>query len=140
MLGLCEQDTQSAWLGGEFVWMGALTFDAKAKPGPVPEKAVFKAAQGEGDDSQHLFFNSPGTDYYWRSGLIYTTDAHFEILKKYGTDAKGPFMTPSPPSRAPETFSASPVEVPPDFSLSVEDEYEVRMGDVLINTIPRQKD
>ena len=139
LFGLYEQEGQSAWLGGEFVWMSAVTFDGKAKP--VPEKAVFKAAQGEDRDSQHLFFNSPGTDYYWRSGLIYTTEAHSEALKKFGTDAaKGPFVTPPPPSRASEKLSASPVEVPPDFTLGVEEEFDVRMGDVIINPIPRQKD
>ena len=140
LLGLYEQDNQNAWLGGEFAWMSAVTFDAKANPGPVPGKAVIKAAQGESGDSQHIFFNSPNTDYYWRSGLIYTTEAHIEALKKFGADAKGPFVTPPQPSRAPETFSASPVETPPDFTLSGEEEFDLRLGDVIINPIPRQRD
>ena len=141
LLGLYEQDCQSAWLGGAFVWMSAVPFNGKAKSVPVPGKPVFRAAQGEGDDRQHLFFNSPGTDYYWKSSLIYTTEAHAETLKKFGADAKGPFVTPSQPSRAPETLSASPVETPPDFTLSGEGgEYDVSVGDVIFSPIPRRQD
>ena len=138
LLGLYEQDSQSAWQGGAFVWMSALSFDGKARP--APKQAALKTAQGEGDDRQHLFFNSPGTDYYWKSGLIYTSEAHAEALKKFGTDAKGPFVTPPKPRRAPETISASPVELPPDFTLSGEEELDISLGGVLINPIPRQRD
>jgi len=138
-LGLYEQASAGTWLGEAFVWMNAVPFDNKAKP-PVPEIAVYKVAQGEGNDSQHLFFNSPGTDYYWRSEFLYTTEAHASALKKLGTDAKGPFVMPSPLPGAPERFTASPVEVPPDFTLSGEEEIEVKLGDVLFNPVPRQND
>ena len=137
-LFLYEQDSQSAWLGGAFIWMNALSFDEKTKP--APEQFAFKAAQGEGDDRQYLFFNSPGTDYYWKSGLIYTSEAHSEALKKFGTDAKGPFVTSPAPYVAPETLTASPVNLPPDFTLSGEEELDIRLGDVLINPIPRPED
>ena len=139
-LGLYEQESQNAWLGGAFVWVCAVSFDNKAKPVPVPEKAVLKVAQGEGNDSQYLFFNSPGTDYYWRSGFIYTTEAHADALKKFGIDTKGPFEVPPPPSYAPETLTASPVELPPNFTLSGEEEFDARMGDVLFNPVPRRQD
>ena len=136
-LGLYEHGSQSAWLGGTFVWMSAMSFDGKTKP--AQEQAAFKAAQGEGEDRQYLFFNSPGTDYYWRSGFIYTTGAHAEVIKKFGTDSKGPFVMPAAP-RAPQTISASPVELPPDFTLSGEEDADVKLGDVLINPVPRQRD
>ncbi|MCL2009791.1 MAG: hypothetical protein FWG71_04510, partial [Synergistaceae bacterium] len=75
LLGLYDQTSRSAWLGGEFVWINALSFKEE------PENPVFKVAPGEGDDSLYLFFNSPGTDYYWRSGLIYTDEARAEALR-----------------------------------------------------------
>ena len=138
-LGLYEQDNQNAWLGGAFVWVNAVPFGAQAKPA-VPEKAVFKVAQGEGNDSQYLFFNSPGTDYYWRSEFIYTTEAHSAALKKFASDAKGPFVTLPPPSRGREPLAASPVELPPDFSLNDGEELmDISLGDVLFNPIPRQR-
>jgi len=129
-LGLYDQEAQSAWLGGAFVWMSAVPSD-------------FKVAQGDGGDNQYLFFNSPGTDYYWRGGFIYTTQAHAEVLKKFGTDAKGPFVMPPPPSRPQEVISASPVTPPPDFTLGrAEDEEELlNMGDVIFNNpAHRRKD
>ena len=139
LLGLHEQDGQSVWLGGAFVWVNALSFDENARP--ASEQIAFKVAQGEGDDSQYLFFNSHGTDYYWKSGLIYTTEAHIEALKKFGADAKGPFVTPPPPPRAQEALIASPVELPPDFTLSGEgDGMDLSIGDVIFNPIPRQRD
>ena len=134
-LGLYEQETQSPWLGGTFIWMNAVPFDGKGKP----EQALFKAAQGEGKDNQHLFFNSPGTDYYWRSNLIYTTDAHAAVLKKFGIDAKGPFVTSPVPSRKTEALTASPVAPPPDFTLSMDPEDNI-MGGTIFNPLPRPKE
>jgi len=138
-LGLYGRESKSAWLGEPFVWVSALSFDGKARP-ESEQKTVFKVAQGESDDRQHLFFNSPGTDYYWRSSLIYTTDAHAEALKKFGTDAKGPFVVP-PVHSVRHKLTASPVELPPDFTLgSEEEEGDIRFGDVIINPIPRQRE
>jgi len=135
-LGLYEEDGQSAWLGGSFVWVNAVSFDESSGPG----QAVFRVAQEE--DGQHLFFNSPGTDYYWRSGLLYADRVHARVLQELGTDAKGPFVMPPPLIRASETLSASPVELPPDFTVGGDDEesMDARIGDVIFNPIPRQRD
>ena len=136
-LGLYEQNRQSAWLGGAFVWMKALSFDGNAHPG----EPVFRVARGEGDDGRYLFFNSPGTAHYWRSGLIFTADARARAINKFETDAEGPFVVPAAPHTAPETISASPVELPPDFTLGREEEIDtdVRIGDVIFSPIPRTR-
>ena len=138
-LGLYDRESQSAWLGGAFVWMKALAFEGK--PRPVLERIVIKAAQGDGNDRQHLFFNSPGTNYYWRSGLVFTTGAHADALRKYGTDAKGPFVTSAPRATARETVRATPVEKPSDFTLSGDDETEtsLKIGDININPLRRPR-
>jgi len=138
-LDLYGRESQSTWLGEAFVWMSALSFGGKARP-ESEQKTAFKVAQGEGNDRQYLFFNSPGTDYYWRSSLIYTTEARAEALKKFRTDAKGPFVVPTTQS-ARQKFMASPVELPPDFNLGAEeDDGSARFGDVIINPIPRQRE
>jgi len=139
LLGLYDRESQSAWLGGAFVWVKAMPFEGNARP--TLGKTVVKTAQGEGNDRQHLFFNSPGTNYYWKSGFVFTTGAHADALRKFETDAKGPFVTspPRPPAR--ETITASPVELPPEFNLGREEELEtdLKVGDVLINPIPRPR-
>ena len=140
MLGLYDRESQSAWLGGAFVWMKGLSFEGKNRPSL--DKIVIKAAQGEGADRQHLFFNSPGTNYYWRSSLIYTTGAHADTLRRFGTDAKGPFVLPPPPSPARETIAASPVALPENFTLSGEDETQtsLKLGDITINPLRRPRE
>ena len=139
--GLYDLETQSLWMGGAFVWVKSLSFDGKNKPEP-DQKTIFSVAQGDGKDSQHLFFNLNGTDRYWRSKLIYTTEAHSAALKKFGTDAKGHFVMPPPPSKARETISASPATPPPDFTLGIDEELEtdMKIGDISINPISRPRD
>jgi len=132
LLGLYEQEGQSAWMGGTFVWMNALPFNENAKP--APETAVFKVAQGEGDDRHYLFFNSPGTDFYWRSRLIYTAEAHAEALKKFAADVERPLVVPAAPRRAQEALMASPVELPPDFTVGRDEEkLDVSLGGLILN-------
>ena len=135
-LGLYEQESQSAWMGGAFIWMNALPFDENAKP--APEKAVFKVARGEGDDRHYLFFNSPGTDFYWRSRLIYTAEAHAEALEKFAADAQRPLVVPIAPTGAQEAIRASPVELPPDFTVGRgEEEINMNLGSLILNPLLR---
>ena len=132
LLNLYEHENQSTWMGGAFVWMNALSFDRNTKP--------IKVAQGEGNDKNYLFFNSPGTDFYWRSELIYTAEAHAEALKKFGTVAERPLMVPTAPPSAQE-LRASPVELPPDFTVGAdEDEIDMRIGNINVNPFRRTND
>lgn len=132
-LGLYEQEGQSAWLGGAFVWMNAVPFNANA--------FLIRVAQGEGDDRHYLFFNLPDTEYYWRSGLTYTAEARAEALRRFGSNATGPFVIPAAPPSAQITVRASPVELPPDFTVSAdEEEIDMRLGGILVNPIRRSND
>jgi hypothetical protein len=140
LLGLWEQEGKSAWLGGAFVWMKALSFSSNNKTQIAkPEEVVFNVAQGDEKDKQRLFFNAPGTDYYWWSDIIYTPDTQAKVLRRFGGGAKGSFAIPPAPTRPRETLSASPVSTPPDFNLGDESEIkDITMGGVILNPIPRQ--
>jgi hypothetical protein len=131
-LGLCDKESGNAWLGQPFVWIEALSFK---------KETPFKIAEGE--EKEHLFFNSPGTDYYWWSDLLFAPNARVTALVKYGTTA-GVLAIPPAPVETRETFTASPVAPPPGFTVGNEDEDEaappsIEMGDVIFNPVPRPR-
>ena len=135
-LGLYDKASKAAWLGGPFIWIRALTFGEEGKPdGGVP-----RVVQGE--DAQRLFFNSPGTDYYWWSDLLFTPKARAAALEKFGAAevSAASFVIPSAPQAPPETFTASPVSPPPDFTVEGEDEEPATLGGLIFNPIPRSRD
>ena len=140
MFGLYDGESRNAWMGGSFVWLEAVLLDGKKTAQNVT------IVQGEGEDGRYLFFNSPGTDYYWWSNLFYTPDFQTAALKKYGSsNAAGSFVIPPPPAETPESITASPVSPPPDFTVGGNDEDEemfkpVQMGDVIFNPLPRPRD
>ena len=129
-LGLYDKESMSAWLGGEYVWVIAVSFD---KTGGAPTHVA------PGKDGQHLFFNSPGSEYYWWSDLLYTPEGYASALKKFGKPKTGPLSIPPVPVETPENFSASPISPPPDFSLGgdEEDPQTIKLGDVILNPVPR---
>ena len=129
-LGLYEQGGQSAWMGGAFVWMNA---------SPFGEDAVqVRAAQGQGRDVQYLFFNSLGTSYYWRSGLVFTAEAHSRVRELFASHSRGPFFVPDATPREQEPLRATPVELPPEFTVGRdEDEIDFRPGSMITIPLPR---
>jgi hypothetical protein len=131
-LSLYDKDTRSAWLGAPFIWIRAVSF---GEGGEVP-----RVVQGE----QRLFFNSPGTGYYWWSDLLFTPKARSAALEKFGTadfDGKTAlFVVPPPPRTSPETFTASPVSPPPDFTVENEEEELAELGGLIFNPVPRGRD
>jgi hypothetical protein len=134
-LGLYGKDSMAAWLGESFVWIRAVAFGDGGRPVGDP-----RVVQGE--DGQRLFFNSPGTDYYWWSDLLFTAEARVAALSKFGTAGKGPFAIPLMPQASSETFIASPVSPPPDFTVE-RDEDEIQpanLGGLIFNPIPRSQD
>ena len=129
-LGLYEQGGQSTWMGGSFVWMNALPFGNDA--------VQIRAAQGQGRDVQYLFFNSPGTPYYWRSGLVFTAEAHTEARELFSSHSRGPFFVPDAAPRVQEPLRATPVELPPEFTVGRdEDEIDFRPGSMITLPLPR---
>ncbi|MDR1978349.1 MAG: hypothetical protein LBQ42_06415 [Synergistaceae bacterium] len=150
-LGLYDKESMNPWLGGSFVWIRAVAFGG----GNDPETP--HVAQGDGEDRQRLFFNSPGTAYYWWSDLLFTPEAHAAALKKFGAGSavdggspvdkkeRGPFVVPPAPKEPPETFNASPVSPPPDFTVGRDEDEDgdairpIEMGDVIFNPIPRPR-
>jgi hypothetical protein len=131
-LVLYDRESGSAWLGQSFVWIEALSF---------PKATPLQVAQGE--EKERLFFNSPGTDYYWWSDLLFTSHARTEALVKYGA-AAGALAIPPVPAHEREIFTASPVSPPPDFTVRNEEDEDslkpIEMGDVLFTPIPRPRD
>lgn len=142
-LGIFDRESRSPWLGGAFAWMKAMEFVQDGNRTRAGDLPAVRVVQGEGRDNQHLFFNTPGTDYFWWSNLLYTTEAHANALAKFGAEkAKGPFVIPPTPRKDREAISASPVSLPDEFSVgSSEDQAgAIQMGDVLINPVPRNRD
>jgi hypothetical protein len=137
-LSLYDKDSRSAWLGGPFIWIQAVTFGDNGKP----DDRVPRVVQGE--DAQRLFFNSPGTDYYWWSDLLFTPKAHAAALEKFGVpdsqDRAASFVIPLAPEAPPETFTASPVSPPLDFTIENEDEEPATLGGLIFNPVPRSRD
>jgi len=129
-LGFYEQGGQNAWMGGAFVWMNAVPFG--------DDTVQIRVAQGQGRDVQYLFFNSPGTPYYWRSGLVFTAEAHSEARELFSTHSRGPFFVPDATPREQEPLRATPVELPPEFTVSRdEDEIDFRPGSMITLPLPR---
>jgi hypothetical protein len=125
-LGLYEQEGQNIWLGGPFVWMDASPFGEN----------IMRIKVARGDDNDYIFFNSPETAYYWRGELALTAEAAAGALEKFATDSGGPFIIP-PPS-ASEPLRASPVELPPDFTVGRdEDEMLFLPGSMITLPLPR---
>jgi hypothetical protein len=134
-LGLLDKETMGEWLGGSFVWFSAVSF---GKPDGLRLRVV------RGEDGERLFFNSPGTEFYWWSELLYTADARQAALEKFGEPGAGPLSVPPPPVENPETFSASPVSPPDDFSLGDgEEETSGKSrggGGLIFNPLPRPRE
>jgi hypothetical protein len=138
LLGLYDRESTSFWMGGAFVWMRGITFEHEGSA----TAADIRVAPGDGKDVQYLFFSSPGTNRYWWSRLIYTPAARKAALEKSGTKESGPFVVPPAPPSAKEKLSASPVFVPPEFSVGPESDdlsAPLEMGDVIFNPIPRPR-
>jgi hypothetical protein len=148
LLGLREGRGGELWLGGPFVWTEALSpKNAGARRGPPEESPPFiQVAKGGGNARERLFFNAPGTDYYWWSDLLFTPQARAAALEKFGAKTEGPFLIPPVPARDPERLTASPVSPPPEFNLSdgeegEEEESSLSLGKtgIQINPIPRSR-
>ncbi|MDR1648720.1 MAG: hypothetical protein LBR71_00540 [Synergistaceae bacterium] len=148
LLGLREGRGGELWLGGSFVWTEALSpKNVSAGRGLSREDSSFiQVAKGGGNAREHLFFNTPGTDYYWWSDLLFTPQARAAALEKFGAKTEGPFLIPPVPARASETLMASPVSPPPEFNLrdgeeGEEEESSLSLGKtgIQINPIPRSR-
>ena len=141
-LEIYDMESQSAWMGGSFAWMEAVSFEPGVRPPKLRETRTIHVVQGQGKSNQHLFFNADGTCYYWWSPLLYTTNTHATALKKFASQQEGIFVIPSAPSQQAERITASPVSPPPDFNLGREEEEgspNIEMGDVIFNPIPRPR-
>jgi hypothetical protein len=140
-LGLRDGEGGEFWLGGSFVWVEALSLKNEGKEGGTP---FIQVAKGEGNAAEYLFFNTPGTDYHWWSGLLFTPEARAAALEKFGGNTEGPFVIPPAPAKAAETLTASPVAPPPEFNLGSDEEEETALslgkGGILINPIPRSRE
>jgi hypothetical protein len=143
-LGLYDKESDSAWMGGAFVWIEAAVFDEQeknvknAKNNPVTP--IFRAAPEEG--GARLFVSSPGTEYYWWSDLLFTLAARSAALEKFGAPEARALSIPSAPKERPETFTASPVSPPAGFSVRSDEEEmkPIEMGGVILNPFPRSRD
>jgi hypothetical protein len=140
LLGLREERGGELWLGASFVWAEALSPESAGKNGTP----FIQVAKGGGNAGERLFFNTPGTDYFWWSDLLFTPEARAATLKKFGAQ-EGPFSIPPVPAKAPETLTASPVSPPPEFNLSdgeeEEEETSLSLGKtgILLNPTPRSQ-
>lgn len=127
-----------SWMGSPFVWLEALRFGAGKKPEPFG----VGIAEGRDGDRAALFFNTPGTEWYWWSPLTFTASARASLLKRWGREAGVPELTvPREGDVEKESFRASPVGLPEEFGVSSDREpgTSVEMGDVLFNPIPRPR-
>jgi hypothetical protein len=141
LFGLYDQESMCFWMGGAVVWIKGAEFDHTGKKTPpVPDIRVVK---GGGNDAGRLFFNAPGTDSHWWSSLSFTPAARKAALEKFGGKiSEAPVIPPAPPS-ARENISASPVHLPPEFSVGTDSSdlpAPLEMGEVLFNPIPRLRD
>jgi hypothetical protein len=140
LLGLHDGRGGDPWLGGAFVWTEALSPKRTGRDGAP----FIQVAKGGGNAGERLFFNTPGTDYYWWSDLLFTREARAAALDRFGSKTEGPFLIPPVPANDGETLTASPVSPPPEFNLrDGEDEEEeapsLGKSGILINPIPRSR-
>jgi hypothetical protein len=140
LLGLHEERGGELWLGASFIWAEALSPESAGKSGTP----FIRVAKGGGNAGERLFFNTPETDYFWWSDLLFTPEARAAALKKFGAQ-EGPFSIPPAPEKPSETLTASPVSPPPEFNLSDgeegEEEESLSLGKsgILLNPVPRSR-
>ena len=132
LLGVFEKDVNTPWLGGQYAWMRS------------SELSQVKVREGYGDDSSYLFFNSPGTDYFWRSSLLMTPSAGKEVLKRHGQEFAGvsdPALMVKATQPGKEVFKANPVTLPEDFTISSDEDGDTgpSIGGVKINPVPKMR-
>ncbi|MDR1875085.1 MAG: hypothetical protein LBQ90_08770 [Synergistaceae bacterium] len=138
-LGLYDRESMSFWMGGSFVWIKGVEFDSAGKA--MPPTSDIRVAEGGGKDAGRLFFNVRGTDRHWWSDLSFTPATRKAALERFGVKQAELLVVPPPPSSVREGISASPVHVPPEFSVGAEssDVPAIEMGDVLFTPLPRPR-
>ncbi|GHV37775.1 hypothetical protein FACS1894187_15420 [Synergistales bacterium] len=133
VLGVYDKDGKMPWLGGAGAWIKAMD-----------DSRYIRVAQGENKDSNLIFYNIAGTENFWWSDLTLTPQAKTSALKKLAAqDVEGFLAIPPAPVRARETLTASPVHLPPEFSMNEgkEPEEEMTLGKdgPVFNPLPMQR-
>ncbi|MDR2175802.1 MAG: hypothetical protein LBO82_07670 [Synergistaceae bacterium] len=147
LLGIRDGRGGEPWLGSSFVWTEALSPKRAGEGGTEGEAPSVQVAKGGGNAGERLFFNTPGTDYYWWSDLLFTPEARAAALEKFGAKGEGPFLIPPLPASGAESLTASPVSPPPEFSLrgdrddEEEDAEPLTLGKtgIQVNPVPRSR-
>lgn len=128
----------SFWMGSSFAWLEAVRFGVGGRTEPFS----LRVAEGSGGDRDALFFNVPGTEGYWWSPLRFSASARASLLKRWGqADGVPELSVPRDRGAEKESFRASPVGLPEEFSVGSDEEpgASVEMGDVIFNPVPRAR-
>ncbi|GHS96288.1 hypothetical protein AGMMS50276_14410 [Synergistales bacterium] len=118
--GIYGNDGKMPWLGGSVAWIKA-----------IDDSRSVQVAPGDDKDGPRLFYNFTGTENFWWSDIALTPEYEAAALKKLAAqDVEGFLVVPSIPQKERETFTASPVHLPPEFSMNEgkEPEEELTLG------------
>lgn len=137
-LRVLDEPEGSFWMGSSFAWLEAARFGDGGRAEPF----ALRVAEGHGEDRDALFFNASGTEGYWWSPLRFSASARASLLKRWGqADGVPELSVPRDRDVEKESFRASPVGLPEEFSVGSDEEpgTSVEMGDVIFNPIPRTR-
>ena len=120
IFGIYGNDGKMPWLGGSVAWIKA-----------IDDSRSVQVAPGDDKDLPRLFYNIGMSENFWWSDLALTPQAEASALKNFAAqDAEGFLVVPPEALKPRETLTASPVHLPPEFSMNEgkEPEEELTLG------------
>lgn len=134
-LGITDKPAGDSWMSGDYAWLKAGSVNG-VRLTPI----TLKAAKGSGNDSGTIFF-SPNDFNWWQSYPSLNEKSSQEILTLWGVEAVGLHKPEGGRHSIYDEVRPSAVSKPADIHTGRRREfgesYDVNMGDVIFNPIPR---
>lgn len=134
-LGITDKPAGDSWMSGDYAWLKAGSVNG-VRLIPI----TLKAAKGSGNDSGIIFFSTDDSNW-WQSYPSLNEKSSQEILTLWGVEAVGLHKPEGGRHSIYDEVRPSAVSKPADIHTGRRREfgesYDVNMGDVIFNPIPR---
>ena len=134
-LGITGAPAGDSWMGGDYAWLKAGSVSG-VKLLPLS----LMAAKGSGSDSEVIFFSTDGNNW-WQSYPSLNAKSSQEALRLWGVEAQGLHKPEGLRRSIYDEVRPSEVRKPGDIHTSRKhnfgESYDIDMGDVIFNPIPR---
>ena len=134
-LGITDKPAGDSWMSGDYAWLKAGSVNG-VRLTPI----TLKAAKGSGNDSGTIFFSTDDSNW-WQSYPSLNEKSSQEILTLCGVEAVGLHKPEGGKRSIYDEVRPSAVSKPADIHTrrnhDFGESYDVNMGDVIFNPIPR---